>query len=196
MLIRVDGLGKYQVIGQTIDDAAGECFDKSARVLGLPYPGGPEIARVAKLGDASRFKLPRPMLNKPNLNFSFSGLKTAVMYAAKDCGDIDAQTQADLAAATELAIADVLVKKAMRACQQENVSSLVIAGGVAANQTLRTMLFDQATKNDVAVYVPEQHYCTDNAAMIAYAGYLRFQQGQPVHNNWDANPRWKLQDLI
>ncbi|WP_038247807.1 tRNA (adenosine(37)-N6)-threonylcarbamoyltransferase complex transferase subunit TsaD [Ghiorsea bivora] len=195
LLIRVDGLGQYKVIGQTIDDAAGECFDKAARVLGLPYPGGPEIAKLAKRGDASVFKLPRPMLNKANFNFSFSGLKTAVMYAAKGCTNFDAQAKADLAAATELAIADVLVKKAMRACKAEDITTLVIAGGVAANQTLR-MTLDKASKaQDINVFVPDLAYCTDNAAMIAYAGALRFQQNDKITNDWDANPRWKLTDL-
>jgi N6-L-threonylcarbamoyladenine synthase len=191
----VDGLGQYKVIGQTIDDAAGECFDKAARVLGLPYPGGPEIAKLAKLGDASAFKLPRPMLNKPNYNFSFSGLKTAVMYAAKGCEDFNAQAKADLAAATEEAIADVLVKKAMKACAAEKISSLVIAGGVAANATLREKLAQASTGHNVQVFVPDLAYCTDNAAMIAYAGFLRFKRGDTIHNDWDANPRWKLEDL-
>lgn len=197
LLIRVDGLGEYKVVGQTIDDAAGECFDKTARILGLPYPGGPEIARLAKLGgDATRFRLPRPMLNKNNVNFSFSGLKTAVMYAARDCGALDDQTKADLAACTELAIADVLVKKAIKACLQESVSALVIAGGVAANVTLRAMLNQATTKHDISLYVPSPAYCTDNAAMIAHAGFLRLQGGLPVmSSDWDANPRWKLESL-
>lgn len=195
MLIRVDGLGQYKVVGQTIDDAAGECFDKAARVLGLPYPGGPEIAKLAKQGDASVFKLPRPMLNKPNFNFSFSGLKTAVMYAAKGCENFDEQAKADLAAATELAIADVLVKKAMRACKAEDISSLVIAGGVAANETLRTMLDDVSQAQGVQVFIPSFEYCTDNAAMIAYAGALRFVRGDKAHHDWDASPRWKLTEL-
>lgn len=195
LLIRVDGLGKYKVIGQTIDDAAGECFDKTARVLGLPYPGGPEISKLAKQGDASKFKLPRPMLNKDNCDFSFSGLKTAVMYAAKGCEVLDDQTKADLAAATELAIADVLVKKAMRACKAEQVATLVIAGGVAANATLRAFLDKTSTSAGVKVFVPELKYCTDNASMIAYAGSMRFQPGMSLNDDWDANPRWKLQDL-
>jgi len=195
LLIRVDGLGQYKVIGQTIDDAAGECFDKSARVLGLPYPGGPEVSKLAKQGDAKRFPLPRPMLNRANFNFSFSGLKTAVMYAAKGCENFDAQAKADLAAATELAIADVLVKKAIRACHAEGITSLVIAGGVAANQTLRKMLVEKSDERAIQVYVPHLSYCTDNAAMIAYAGFLRFQRGDTIHDDWDANPRWKLQDI-
>lgn len=195
LLIRVDGLGQYKVVGQTIDDAAGECFDKAARVLGLPYPGGPEIAKLAKQGEASVFKLPRPMLNKPNFNFSFSGLKTAVMYAAKGCDNFDAQAKADLAAATELAIADVLVKKSMRACKAEGIETLVIAGGVAANKTLRALLHEAVKAQGMQVFVPDLAYCTDNAAMIAYAGALRFASGDKVHNDWDANPRWKLTDL-
>ena len=195
LLIRVDGLGQYKVIGQTIDDAAGECVDKAARVLGLPYPGGPEIARLAKQGDTSVFKLPRPMLNKPNFNFSFSGLKTAVMYAAKGCEHFDAQAKADLAAATEIAIADVLVKKSMRACKAEGINTLVIAGGVAANQTLRMMLDEVSRAQGINVFVPDLEYCTDNAAMIAYAGALRFQQNDKITNDWDANPRWKLTEL-
>ena len=195
LLIRVDGLGQYKVVGQTIDDAAGECFDKAARVLGLPYPGGPEIAKLAKQGDASVFKLPRPMLNKPNFNFSFSGLKTAVMYAAKGCKHFDAQAKADLAAATELAIADVLVKKSMRACKAEGIETLVIAGGVAANKTLRALLNEAVKAQGMQVFVPDLAYCTDNAAMIAYAGALRFSRGEKVHHDWDANPRWKLTEL-
>ncbi len=194
-LIRVDALGQYKVVGQTIDDAAGECFDKAARVLGMPYPGGPEIAKLAISGDATQFKLPRPMLNKPNFNFSFSGLKTAVMYAAKGCEDFNEQAKADLAAATEEAIADVLVKKAMKACVAGDISNLVIAGGVAANKTLREKLKQDSAKHGVQVFVPDLAYCTDNAAMIAYAGFLRFQGGEKIHDDWDADPRWKLEDL-
>lgn len=196
LLIRADSLGEYRVVGQTIDDAAGECFDKTARVLGLPYPGGPEIAKLALLGNNSRFKLPRPLLKQGNVNFSFSGLKTAVMYAAKDCGTLDMQSKADLAACTELAIADVLVKKSIQACLQEQVSSLVIAGGVAANTTLRRMLDAAAVEHHIQLYVPQQTYCTDNAAMIAYVGYQRYLRGSKIQSDdWDANPRWKLQDL-
>jgi len=195
LLIRVDALGQYKVVGQTIDDAAGECFDKAARVLGLPYPGGPEIAKLAIKGDASVFSLPRPMLNKPNHNFSFSGLKTAVMYAAKGYKNFNDQAKADLAAATEEAIADVLVKKAMRACKAEGIKTLVIAGGVAANRTLREKLAQASAKDMIEVFVPDLAYCTDNAAMIAYVGSLRFQCGDKTHHDWDANPRWKLAEL-
>lgn len=193
MLVRVDGLGRYEVVGQTIDDAAGECFDKSARVLGLPYPGGPAISGLAAKGDAGRFKLPRPLLNRDNLDFSFSGLKTAVMYKAKELGEMSDQDRCDLAAAVELAIADVLVKKSIRACLQQDVSRLVIAGGVAANNTLRTLLEREATREKVAITLPELSYCTDNAAMIAYAASLRISEA-PVES-WDVRARWPLADI-
>ena len=195
MLVRVDGIGSYSIVGQTLDDAAGECFDKSARLLGLPYPGGPEIARLAVGGDAKRFKLPRPMLNKDNHHFSFSGLKTAVMYAVKNAGGVDsfdAQALADMAAAIEAAICEVLVKKSIRACQKENAPRLVIAGGVAANRSLRQMLFELAGKKHIKVFLPDPKHCTDNAAMIAYAGFQRACAGQNIPDDWDAQPRWSL----
>jgi len=192
LLIRVDGLGRYTILGQTLDDAAGECFDKCARLLDLPYPGGPAIAQLAQHGDASRFKLPRPMLNKDNLNFSFSGLKTAVLYAVRNEGDMDDQACADMAAGIETAICEVLVKKAVRACTQENIPHLIIAGGVAANTCLRIMLEQQSAAKGIRIHLPHSRYCTDNAAMIAHAGLLRLSLGQPVPENWDAQPRWPL----
>ncbi len=195
MLVRVDGIGSYSIVGQTLDDAAGECFDKSARLLGLPYPGGPEIAHLAKGGDAKRFKLPRPMLNTDNLHFSFSGLKTAVMYAVKNAGGVesfDAQALSDMAAAIEAAICEVLVKKSIRACLKEDAPRLVIAGGVAANQSLRQMLFDMAGKKQIEVHLPDPKHCTDNAAMIAYAGFQRACADQNIPDDWDAQPRWPL----
>lgn len=196
MLVRVDGIGRYAVIGQTLDDAAGECFDKSARLLGLGYPGGAEIARLAVGGDAKRFKLPRPMLNKDNLNFSFSGLKTAVMYAVKGEGGIEAFEQTmirDMSAAIEMAVCDVLVKKSIRACLRESAPRLVIAGGVAANERLRTQLFKLAEKEGVTVHLPHPKHCTDNAAMIAHAGFQRVRMDMtPEMGAWDAVPRWAL----
>jgi len=195
MLVRVDAIGSYSIVGQTLDDAAGECFDKSARLLGLPYPGGPEIARLATGGDAKRFKLPRPMLNRDNLHFSFSGLKTAVMYAVKNAGGIetfDAQAISDMAAAIESAICEVLVKKSIKACLKEDAPRLVIAGGVAANQSLRDMLFDLATKKDIEVFLPDPKHCTDNAAMIAYAAFQKHLAGLSIPDQWDAQPRWSL----
>jgi len=193
LLIRVDGLGRYSILGQTLDDAAGECFDKCARLLGLPYPGGSAIADLAEGGDSNHFKLPRPMLNKDNLNFSFSGLKTAVLYAVRHEGEMNEQTRADMAAGIETAICEVLVKKAACACMQTDIPRLVIAGGVAANARLRTMLEQQTKPPGIAVYMPKQDYCTDNAAMIAYAGFLRLASGWKIPREWDAQPRWKLQ---
>jgi N6-L-threonylcarbamoyladenine synthase len=198
MLVRVDGIGAYSIIGQTLDDAAGECFDKSARLLGLPYPGGPEIAKLAKGGNAKRFSLPRPMLNKDNLNFSFSGLKTAVMYAVKNAGGIEAFDQQainDMAAGIENSICEVLVKKSMRACKQEAAPRLLIAGGVAANSCLRDMLAEYAADNAVDVCLPHPRHCTDNAAMIAYAAFQRHCHGLALSSDWDASPRWLLHDL-
>jgi len=192
MLVRVDAIGAYRIVGQTIDDAAGECFDKSARLLDLPYPGGPEISKLAENGDSKRFKLPRPMLNRDNLNFSFSGLKTAVMYAVKGHGVLSDQDRADMAASVETAICEVLVKKSVRACKQEGVESLVIAGGVAANRCLRSMLADQSESQGIEVYLPQAKYCTDNAAMICYAGFLNQNASKAVLTDWDVQPRWKL----
>lgn len=192
MLVRVDGVGKYKVIGQTIDDAAGECFDKSARLLGLPYPGGPEISKLAKSGDAKRFKLPRPLLNQDNLNFSFSGLKTAVMYAVKGYGNLDGQARMDMAASIETAICEVLAKKSIRACKSEGVEKLVAAGGVAANQTLRLMLEEESLQLGVKIHFPDPEYCTDNAAMIAYAGFKALTNDRAAIVHWDVMPRWPL----
>jgi N6-L-threonylcarbamoyladenine synthase len=195
LLVRVDGIGRYTVVGQTVDDAAGECFDKSARLLGLPYPGGPEIARLAESGDARRFPLPRPMLQHDNLNFSFSGLKTAVMLAAKSCEDAsDAGWKHDMAAAVEAAIVEVLVTKSVRACRQHGIAHLVIAGGVAANQRLRTHLDADAGQHGLTVHLPHPRYCTDNGAMIAYAGFCRARAFHPPAS-WDARARWPLDTL-
>lgn len=195
MLIRVDGLGRYTLLGQTVDDAAGECFDKSARLLGLPYPGGPAIATLAVDGDAGAIALPRPMLRRDNLNFSFSGLKTAVLHAANALKDGDEQGRHNLAAAVQQAIADVLVGKAVQACRSENVSDLVVAGGVAANHLIRGQLLDVAEKASIRVHLPAPAHCTDNAAMIAYAGFLRRQAKTPIPVHWDAYPRWPLSSL-
>ncbi|MDQ6986578.1 MAG: tRNA (adenosine(37)-N6)-threonylcarbamoyltransferase complex transferase subunit TsaD [Mariprofundaceae bacterium] len=195
LLVRVDGIGRYTQLGQTIDDAAGECFDKSARLLDLPYPGGPAIAQLAETGDAQRFALPRPMLNKDNLNFSFSGLKTALMYAVRGLGNMDAQTRADMAASLEAAVCDVLVGKSLRACRRENIQHLVIAGGVAANRCLRRLLDEQASAQGIGVHMPRPQHCTDNAAMIAFAAAQRLHQGITPPADWDARPRWPLAEL-
>ncbi|MDQ6971800.1 MAG: tRNA (adenosine(37)-N6)-threonylcarbamoyltransferase complex transferase subunit TsaD [Mariprofundaceae bacterium] len=195
LLVRVDAIGRYSQIGQTIDDAAGECFDKSARLLGLPYPGGPEIARLAAGGNARRFPLPRPMLNRDNLDFSFSGLKTAVMYAMRKQDAGDEAVRRDMAASVEAAICEVLVKKSLRACKQEGCRHLLIAGGVAANQALRTMLEAQSRAQGVSIHLPRPEHCTDNAAMIAYAAARRLAQGFSIPEDWDARPRWPLEKL-
>ncbi len=198
LLVHVKGIGQYEVIGQTLDDAAGECFDKSARLLGLPYPGGPEIAMMAEHGDAKRFKLPRPMLNRDNLNFSFSGLKTAVMYAVKGIGGQESMSDTDkqdMAAGIESAICEVLVKKSIRACLKVDAPRLVIAGGVAANKKLRSLLDKLAKEKGVDVFLPHPKHCTDNAAMIAYAGFQNLRSAKPVTDEWDARPRWSLSEL-
>lgn len=190
MLVRVDGIGRYRVIGQTIDDAAGECFDKSARLLDLPYPGGPAIAALAEGGNAKRFRLPRPMLNRDGLDFSFSGLKTAVMYTVRNDEINDEQARRDLAAGVEAAIVEVLVKKAVRACMREGVEHLVIAGGVAANRLLRLQLEREARAGGIRVHLPDPHYCTDNGAMIAHAGWRYTIAGIALPTEWDVRARW------
>jgi len=195
LLVRVDGIGRYVQLGQTIDDAAGECFDKSARLLGLPYPGGPAIARLAEDGDAARFALPRPMLKRDNLDFSFSGLKTAVMYAVRKLDETDDEARADMAASVEAAICEVLATKSIRACLQTGSRHLLIAGGVAANRTLRHLLEVQAGKKGIEVHLPRPEHCTDNAAMIAYAAALQLEQGITPLAEWDARPRWPLEEL-
>jgi len=192
MLIRVDDVRRLSLLGQTLDDAAGECFDKTARLLGLPYPGGPAIARVAEGGDATRFTLPRPMLNRDNDDFSFSGLKTAVMYIARQHRELLDQPQAlrDLAAGIESAIADVLVTKAVRACVRERIPRLVAAGGVVANTCLRERLAAEAAAAGIELFLPEPAHCTDNAAMVAYAALLQQRDGAAIPSTWDARPRW------
>jgi len=198
LLVQVKAIGQYEVIGQTLDDAAGECFDKSARLLGLPYPGGPEIALMAVGGDVCRYKLPRPMLNRDNLNFSFSGLKTAVMYAVKNAGGLSAMDETDrcdMAACIEAATCEVLVKKSIRACLKTDSPRLVIAGGVAANLHLRNLLAELAEANGIEVHMPHPRHCTDNAAMIAYAAFRKIKNGISCSEDWDATPRWSLSSL-
>jgi len=192
LIIRVDGLGQYVILGQTLDDAAGECFDKCARLLNLPYPGGPAIAGLAATGDKTHFKLPRPMLNKGHLNFSFSGLKTAVLYAVRNIGSMSDQMRADMAAGIESSICEVLAKKALRACAQENIPRLIIAGGVASNHRLRNVISSEADKLAIRIQFPHSRYCTDNAAMIAYAGFQMIKNGTSIPDEWDAMPRWPL----
>lgn len=205
-LMRVDGVGRYQLLGETIDDAAGEAFDKSAKLLGLGYPGGPALSKLAEQGRADAFKLPRPLLKSDNLDFSFAGLKTAVMVQAKklalvqECSvpDLPASVLADLAASTQAAIVEVLVKKSLIALKQTGLSRLVVAGGVGANRSLRSQLNAECAKRRVRVHYPELHLCTDNGAMIAMAAALRLQSGQQEASKvyaFDVKPRWPL-DMI
>lgn len=202
-LMRVDAVGRYDVLGETIDDAAGEAFDKSAKLLGLAYPGGPALAKLAVLGNPLAFKLPRPLLHSGDLDFSFAGLKTAVMVQARKCAvshacpieALPTALLADLAAATQAAIVEVLVKKSVSALKQTRLARLVVAGGVGANQDLRGQLNAECTRRGVRVHYPELHLCTDNGAMIAMAAAMRLQSGQQRatdHYAFDVRPRWSL----
>ena len=176
MLIVVRGLGEYELLGETRDDAAGEAFDKSAKLLGLPYPGGPELARLAEQGRPRVFRFPRPMLERGGFEFSFSGLKTAVMLAVRE-RESDAQRRADIARGVQDAIVDTLVTKTVRALDETGLNALVVAGGVSANLALRTALASAAGQRGVSIYFPRLEFCTDNAAMIAVAGMARLKQG-------------------
>ena len=194
-LMRVDGVGRYEILGETIDDAAGEAFDKSAKLMGLGYPGGPALSRMAQQGDATAFKLPRPLLHSGDLDFSFAGLKTAVLTQAKKLGDELEARKADLAASTEAAIVEVLVKKTLAALKQTGLQRVVVAGGVGANRLLREQLNTACSKARVRVHYPELHLCTDNGAMIAMAAAMRLQAGQQRANTayaFDVKPRWPL----
>lgn len=195
-LMRVDEVGSYEILGETIDDAAGEAFDKSAKLLGLPYPGGPHLARLAEQGDAAAFELPRPLLHSGKPDFSFAGLKTAVLTQVKRLGEAPNERQrADLAAATQQAIVEVLVKKSLLALKQTGLKRLVVAGGVGANRHLREQLNAACGKRGVRVHYPELSLCTDNGAMIAMAAALRVQRGlaQPSRSaSFEVRPRWEL----
>lgn len=194
-LMRVDGVGLYTLLGETLDDAAGEAFDKSAKLLGLDYPGGPELAKLASNGQPGRYTLPRPMLHSGNLDFSFSGLKTAVLTLARQ-HTLDDQTRADIAHAAQEAIVDVLTSKALAALKQTGLDNLVVAGGVGANQRLRAQLDQAARKRNLKVFYPDMEFCTDNGAMIAFAGALRLQQQEAVRDyRFNVKPRWDLQQI-
>jgi N6-L-threonylcarbamoyladenine synthase len=198
MLIDVAAPGSYVVLGETRDDAAGEAFDKSAKLLGLPYPGGPELAKLATNGRADRFDFPRPMLDRPGLEFSFSGLKTAVSLAVKECakaGAIDDATRADIAAGVQQAIVDTLVAKTLRAIEQTGYDTLVVAGGVGANRLLRDRLTAGARRTGARVYYPRIEFCTDNAAMIAVAGMARLKTGMVESPAIRARATWSLSEL-
>jgi N6-L-threonylcarbamoyladenine synthase len=197
-LMRVDGVGRYELLGETIDDAAGEAFDKSAKLMGLGYPGGPALSRLAQQGQGDAFKLPRPLMHSGNLDFSFAGLKTAVMTQARKLGDELEARKADLAASTEAAIVDVLVKKTLAALDATALDRVVVAGGVGANRLLRQQLDAACRKRGVRVHYPELHLCTDNGAMIAMAAAMRLQSGQQSATGvyaFDVKPRWPLAEL-
>jgi N6-L-threonylcarbamoyladenine synthase len=194
MLVEVRGLGEYRVLGETLDDAAGEAFDKTAKVLGLGYPGGPQLARLAEGGRPGALRLPRPMLNRPGLDFSFSGLKTAVITGIRDL-ELDEQGRADVALEFQQAIVDTLVGKSLRAMSETGVRRLVVAGGVGANRLLRTQLAAAARAAGAEVFYPRLEFCTDNGAMIAYAGMLRLMAGEAAPSSIEARARWDLETL-
>jgi N6-L-threonylcarbamoyladenine synthase len=198
-LMRVDGVGQYTLLGETLDDAAGEAFDKSAKLLGLGYPGGPAISRLAEFGDPSAYTLPRPMLHSKDLNFSFSGLKTAVLTVVKNqTANVCEQDKANLARAFVDAIVDVLTAKSIAALKQTGLKRLVIAGGVGANRQLRSALNAAAEKRRFKVYYPELEFCTDNGAMIAFAGALRLSANPGAAKRdyaFNIRPRWPLDEL-
>jgi N6-L-threonylcarbamoyladenine synthase len=198
-LMQVEGVGRYQLLGETIDDAAGEAFDKSAKLLGLGYPGGPALSRLAQQGDPAAFKLPRPLLHSGDLDFSFAGLKTAVLTQVNKLGAELQARKADLAASTEAAIVEVLVKKSLAALERSGMDRIVVAGGVGANRRLREQLDAACRKRGVRVHYPELALCTDNGAMIAMAAAMRLQAGvqqaQPAYA-FDVKPRWPLQEIV
>lgn len=198
--MKVNGIGQYKLLGETVDDAVGEAFDKTAKLLGLGYPGGPALSKLAdefsKSGKTSHFKLPRPMLNSGDFNFSFSGLKTAVLSLSNK-HEITRQTQAEIAFAFQEAVVDILTKKSLAALIQTGFTQLVVAGGVSANRQLRENLSRCAKKMGVTVFYPNLEFCTDNGAMIALAGAMRLQESlgrnQPLVNSFTVRARWDLQ---
>lgn len=197
-LVRVDGIGQYELLGESVDDAAGEAFDKTAKLMGLRYPGGPEIAKLAQQGTAGRFTFPRPMTDRPGLDFSFSGLKTFTLNTWQQCqaaGDDSEQTRADIALAFEQAVVDTLTIKCKRALKQTHLKSLVIAGGVSANQALRQSLERMLSGMGGKVFYARPRFCTDNGAMIAYAGCQRLLAGQTDGPAISVQARWPMDQL-
>ena len=198
-LVRVEGIGRYKLLGESLDDAAGEAFDKVGKMLGLPYPGGPHVAKLAQSGTAGRYKFPRPMTNRPGLDFSFSGLKTFVRNTIADelakSGELDEQTRADVAFAFEEAVVNTLAIKCRRALEHTGLKSVVIAGGVSANLRLREVLEQSLAKQGGKLFYARPELCTDNGAMIAYAGAQRLLAGQAEDLAIKAQPRWNLESL-
>lgn len=194
MLVEVSGLGRYRRLGESLDDAVGEAFDKTAKLLGLPYPGGPALERLAADGEPGRYRFPRPMTDRPGLDFSFSGLKT---FALNTVGGADgsAQSRADVALAFQDAAVDTLVIKCRRAIDQSGVRRLLVAGGVGANSALRARLSDMVSKLGASVHYPRPAFCTDNGAMVAFAGHQRLSAGERGGEGFDIAPRWDLESL-
>ena len=197
-LVRVDGIGAYRLLGESVDDAAGEAFDKVAKMLGLPYPGGPQVAALAADGDPQRFTFPRPMVNRPGLDFSFSGLKTHTLVAIRELagdGELSPRDRGDVARAFEEAVVDTLVIKCRRALEQEGLATLVMAGGVSANRRLRARLADSLSARQARAFYPAPAFCTDNGAMIAYAGACRLAAGEVDGPDARVRPRWPMDEL-
>ncbi|QWT19932.1 tRNA (adenosine(37)-N6)-threonylcarbamoyltransferase complex transferase subunit TsaD [Bacillus sp. NP157] len=194
MLVEVKAIGEYRILGDTLDDAAGEAFDKTAKLMGLPYPGGPALAKLAEQGEPGKFRFSRPMVDRPGLDFSFSGLKTQVLLAWK-ASDQSEQTRADIARGFEEAIVDTLAIKCRRALEATGAKRLVIAGGVGANKRLREQLAVAGEKDGFRVYFPRLQFCTDNGAMIALAGAIRLAAGQQQDDTIEVFPRWSLETL-
>src|SRR5262245_51182249 len=193
-LVKVDGFGNYKIIGDTLDDAAGEAFDKTAKLVGLGYPGGAALAKMAERGDPKRFHFPRPMVNKPGLDFSFSGLKTFALHTV-EAHDQDDQTKADIARAFEDAVVETLTIKCRRALQETGFQTLVIAGGVGANKALRHALHEMCKKREVSLSFPRLEFCTDNGAMIAYVGCQRLMAGEQEDLSVELHPRLALDKM-
>ena len=191
-LMRVDGVGRYALLGETLDDAAGEAFDKTATLLGLGYPGGPALARLAEGGNPARYAFPRPMISSGTLDFSFSGLKTAVLTRLRETDTGDARARADAAASFEAAIVDVLATKCIQALEREGLDRLVVAGGVGANARLRSRLSEEVQRCGARVYFPPLRLCTDNGAMIAFAAALKYPEGPSGDEAFPVFPRWDL----
>lgn len=200
-LVSVKGIGEYELLGDTLDDAVGEAFDKTAKMMGLPYPGGPELAKLALQGNPDRFKFPRPMTDRPGLDFSFSGLKTFALNTLHDnleeakAQDSVEQLKADIAIAFEIAVVETMLIKCRRAVKQTGAKRLVLAGGVSANRRLRQHLNERLGKEGVKTYWPKSEFCTDNGAMIAFAGYQRLKAKHPDSLSFAARARWPLVEL-
>ena len=195
LLIEVTGIGQYRLLGESLDDAAGEAFDKTAKMLGLGYPGGPRLAELAEQGQQARFKFPRPMTDRPGLEFSFSGLKTFTLNTLQNSEQTE-QDKADIALAFQQAMAETLSIKCKRALQQTGLKTLVIAGGVSANKSIRQHLIEMTETLGAKAYFPRHEFCTDNGAMIAYTGCQRLLAGQTQNLEIFARPRWPIDELL